>query len=118
MVLSLRSDDLTYNPIFQLSTVLRLSVHVKLQSRVTSSGAIVVSSIFFSLGGWGGMGWLISVNGQGLRVVVCGIFVFGWLRVSVLLLVRTVGEGEVGKCWQVKVAEERVFMGHLECTRK
>ena len=53
MVLSLRSDDLAYNPIFQLSTVLRLSVHVKLQSRVTSSGAIVVSSIFFSLGGLG-----------------------------------------------------------------
>ena len=47
MVLSLRSDDLTYNPIFQLSTVLRLSAHVKLQSRVTSSGAIVVD-------GWDG----------------------------------------------------------------
>ena len=58
------------------------------------------------------------MNGQGLRVVVCGILVFGWLRVSVLLLVRTVGEAEVGKCWQVKVAEERVFMGRLACTRK
>ena len=58
------------------------------------------------------------MNGQELRVVVYGILVFGWLRVSVLLLVRTVGKAEVGKFWQVKLAEERVFMGHLECTRK
>ena len=28
------------------------------------------------------------------------------------------GGTEVGKCWQVKVAEERVFMGHLECERE
>ena len=42
---------------------------VKLQSGVTSSGAIVVSLIYFSfhLGGWGWMGWLSFLIGQGSR---------------------------------------------------
>ena len=25
---------------------------------------------------------------------------------------------EIGKCWQVKVAEERVFMDHVECVQE
>ena len=63
MVLSLRSDDLTYNLSFSTINCGKAEctapvTRVKLQSRVTSSVAIVVSLIFcflifFSIGGLG-----------------------------------------------------------------
>ena len=66
MVLSLRSDDLTYNPSFSTIRCVEaecsaLVTRVKLQSRVGSSGTIVVSLILvvvvvvvFYKGVWGG----------------------------------------------------------------
>ena len=61
------------------------------------------------------MGWLNFLSGQGEGVLLYGLLCFfGQFRGLVSLLVREVG---VGKCWQVKVVGERVFVGHLECMR-
>ena len=82
-----RNDDLTYNPSFSTINCGKGGGNtcVKLQSRVTSSGAIVVSSFcLFFLFFVGGLGvdemaeWLSFLRGQGVAgAVVWSTLFFG-----------------------------------------
>ena len=77
---------------------------VKLQSRITSSGATVAILFFFF--------FLLFTRGLGVHALAefCewagheGTLIFGRFRILVLLLVRVVGV-KIGKCWQVKVLD-------------
>ena len=64
MVLSLRSNDLTYKPSFST---------IKCDKAECSPLGTHVFDFFFffyfSLGGWGFMHWLSFVSGQGMRVL-------------------------------------------------
>ena len=109
VILSLRSDGLTYNPIFSTINCGKTgcsapATHVKLQSRVTSSVTTVVSLIFFffSLEGLGVDGWAKFCEWRWHESTL----VFGWFRVLVPLPVRVDGV-RIRKCWQVKVAREK-----------
>ena len=77
---------------------------VKLQSIVTSSATIVVSLIFFTRG-IEGRGWVLWM-GRRWRLLYQYLCWSEWRRV------------EARKCCQVKVAGERVFIGHLECAQE
>ena len=57
------------------------------------------------------MGWLSFLSGQGVEGCYMDHFDF-WEGIS-----TSAGQIDglgVGKCWQAKVAGERVFMDHLE----